>query len=308
MNKILVTGGHGFLGKEVIKQLHEFFDASEVIFPRSSECDFTNKFQTIKLFEDHNPNVVIHLAAQVGGISAIKNNAGQYFYDNMMMGLNLIEASRIFRINKFIFIGSGCAYPKCGKLPFKEEEIWDGYVDENVAPYAIAKKSLITMLQSYHHQYNLNSISLIPTNLYGPHDHFDSENNHVIPSLITKIVNAKNNNVKTINCWGSGDQTRDFLYVVDAARAIVKSVFISVGKPEIINIGSGVETSIKTVANQIINLIDDSIKIKWDTSRPEGQPRRLMDINKAKEILDWAPETNLLDGLKKTITFYINKI
>lgn len=302
--KILVTGGNGFLGKEVIKQLIALDSNLEIISPRSSEYDLTSKIQTLILFETSSPDIVIHLAAQVGGISAIKNNSGQYYYDNMMMGLNLIETSKQFNVKKFIFIGSGCAYPKYGNIPFKEEELWDGYVDDNVAPYAIAKKSLITMLQAYYDQYGLNSISLIPTNLYGPHDHFGSINNHVIPSLITKIVHAKNSNTKIVKCWGSGNQTRDFLYVSDAANAIVKSIFATTYSPIAINLGSGIETSIKSVATEIVNFVDNSINIEWDTSQPEGQPRRLMDTSRAEKILGFKATTNLKDGIKQTINWY----
>lgn len=304
--KILVTGGNGFLGKEVVKQLC-FKKDIEIVSPSSKECDLTNKEQIKFLFYRYNPSVVIHLAAQVGGIAAIKNNSGQYFYDNMMMGINLIDTSRLFNVQKFIFIGSGCAYPKYGKIPFREEELWDGYVDENVASYAIAKKSLTTMLQAYYDQYGFKSVSLIPTNLYGPHDHFDCTNNHVIPSLIAKIVNAKKNNSKKVNCWGSGNQTRDFLYVSDAADAIIKSIYLETKSPVIINLGSGVETSIKSVANNIVDLIDNSILIEWDISQPEGQPRRLMNIDRAKKLLDWEPTTNLVEGLKNTIEFYNNQ-
>lgn len=302
--KILVTGGNGFLGKEVVKQLKELPLTLDIISPSSSAYNLTDKTSCCSLFSLHNPSIVVHLAAQVGGISAIKNNAGQYYYDNMMMGLNIIETSRAFGVKKFIFIGSGCAYPKYGNIPFKEEELWDGYVDENVAPYAIAKKSLITMLQAYYNQYGFNSISLIPTNLYGPNDHFGSNNNHVIPSLITKIVDAKYNNQKTVKCWGSGNQTRDFLYISDAANAIVKSIFAEINIPTIINLGSGTETSIKSVAAEILNLVDNSINIEWDASQPEGQPRRLMDINKATQILRWKPKINLTDGIRQTIKFY----
>lgn len=304
-SKILLTGGAGFLGKYVHKELLSR-DYNYIFIPRSKEYDLTNFETTRKLIKWYKPDIVVHLAAEVGGISAIKNNSGKYYYDNMMMGLNLIESSRLFGIKKFVFIGSGCAYPKCGNIPFKEEELWDGYVDENVASYAIAKKSLITMLQAYYDQYGLKSISLIPTNLYGPHDHFGSTNNHVVPSLITKIVDAKNSQQKTVKCWGSGNQTRDFLYVSDAADAIVKSVMTNIDTSTIINLGSGRETSIKDIANKIIDLVDNSISIDWDISQPEGQPRRLMDITRAKKLLDWQPKTDLSNGLRQTIEFYMD--
>lgn len=303
--RILLTGGAGFLGRHVYKELLSK-NYHYIFVPRSKEYDLTNFQTTRKLIEWYRPDIIVHLAAQVGGISAIKNYSGKYYYDNMMMGLNLIETSRLYEVKKFVFIGSGCAYPKYGNIPFKEKELWDGYVDENVAPYAIAKKSLITMLQAYYDQYGLKSVSLIPTNLYGPQDHFGSTNNHVVPSLITKIFNAKNSQQKIVKCWGSGNQTRDFLYVSDAADAIVKSVMTNIDIPTTINLGSGKETSIKDIANKIIDLVDNSINIDWDNSQPEGQPRRLMDISNAAKLLNWYPNTNLQDGLKQTIQFYIN--
>lgn len=306
--KILVTGGNGFLGKEVISQLCKIYDKRNIFSPTSSEFDLTIKQNVYDLFHAIKPDIVIHLAAKVGGILGIKKNCGQFFYDNVLMGLNLIDISRIYNINKFIFVSSGCIYPKNGTIPLQENEIWNGYVDDNVAAYAVAKKSLITMLQSYYDQYGLKSISLVPSNLYGPNDHFDGENNHVIPSLISRVVKAKKNNINKIVCWGSGNQTRDFLYVSDAASGIIKSIDAEIDYPTIINLGSGTETTIKTVTKKIIDLIDNNIFVEWDTSKPEGQPRRLMSIDRAKNILNWQPQVKLDDGLQKTIEFYYNHV
>lgn len=304
--KILITGGYGFLGKTLINlMIGRGFQKENLIIPSSKDFDLTKEASVKKLYKTFKPNIVIHLAAQVGGIDAISQNPGIYFYNNSLMGLYLTEYGRQANLDQFIYVGSGCSYPKYCDIPFIESDLWQGFPEENVASYAIAKKSLIVLLQSYKKQYNFNSCVLIPSNLYGPKDHFYKKGAHVVPSIITKVHNALKNKEKTIKCWGSGLATRDFLYSEDAAEAIILSIN-KIYNPDPINIGSGQETSIKSLLEKIMFLFEYSGDILWDQTNPEGQPRRLMSIEKAASLLEWKPSTSIDEGLEKTVKWFIN--
>lgn len=302
-NKILLTGGSGFLGKHVQQELiRNGFD--HIIIPRSSEYDLTNPNSCESLFEQHLPDTVIHLAATCGGIGANMAAPGKYFYDNMMMGINSIECSRKYGVKKFILVGTVCAYPKYCPVPFREQDIWNGYPEETNAPYGIAKKSLFVMLEAYHNQYGLNSVILIPSNLYGPGDNFNPASSHVIPAIIKKISKAIQNNEKNIEIWGDGYATREFLYAPEAARAIVTTVQKQTGF-ELINIGSGEEISIRLLVSKIAHIMNYKGDILWDTSKPNGQPRRCVDTSKAQKLLQWSNNIDIDQGLADTIKWYL---
>jgi nucleoside-diphosphate-sugar epimerase len=279
------------------------YNPNTIIVPRKAQYDLTQQESVNRLFEDTNPDIVIHLAAEVGGIGANMKYPGRFFYANMSMGINLIEQSRLNNIKKFVFVGTVCAYPKHCPAPFKEFDIWNGYPEETNAAYGVAKKSLFTMLEAYYQQYELKSTILVPVNLYGPRDNFNPNSSHVIPALIHKCETAKRNNIDRIECWGTGDSTREFLYVDDAADGIVCSIS-KIDYPTPINLGSGHEISIKDLIHKISKLCGYNGEIVWDTSKPDGQPRRLLDISKAKALLDWEPKQNFEDGLINTINWY----
>lgn len=303
-DRVIVTGGNGFLGKSVVKKLNEMgYDPSFIFVIRKSQFDLTKENHVKKLYEEYKPDTVIHLAAEVGGIGANMLNPGRFFYANMSMGLNLIEHARIANLKKFVYVGTVCAYPKFCSAPFKETDLWNGYPEETNAPYGIAKKSLFVMLEAYYQQYGLNSSILLPVNLYGPGDNFDINSSHVIAALIQKCEHAKKNNLKSIECWGTGESTREFLYVDDAANGIVKAIN-KAGYPAPINLGSGYEIKIKDLAYKITKMCDYSGDLVWDTTKPDGQPRRLLDISRAKQILDWEPQQDFDEGLQKTIEWY----
>jgi GDP-L-fucose synthase len=299
--KILITGGHGFLGQNLLSTLNK--SLYDVYTFRSKEYDLLNYDQTTKLFEQINPDIVIHLAAVVGGIGANQSFPGSFFYKNMLMGLNVIEHCRLWNIKKIIQVGTVCSYPKFTSVPFKEEDLWLGYPEETNAPYGIAKKSLFVMLDAYKQEFGLNNIMLLPSNLYGPYDNFDTNSSHVIPALIKKFVWAKINNEKNVKCWGTGNATREFLYVSDASEAIVQCINSDIQSGPI-NIGGGYEISIKDLADKVACLVGFDGNIVWDTSKPDGQPRRYLDISKAKRLLEWEPKTDLDTGLKATIEWY----
>jgi GDP-L-fucose synthase len=298
-SKILITGSSGFLGSAVLRQADSF----NLITPRSKDYDLVDNKSCNILFEN-NPDIdtVIHLAATCGGIQANQKNPGKYFYDNMSMGLNIIECCRKFNVNKLVLVGTVCSYPKYCSIPFKEQDLWNGFPEETNAPYGIAKKSLYIMADAYSRQYGLDVTILIPSNLYGPNDHFEEDKSHVIPAIIQKIYNAKRYNQDLI-VWGDGSATRDFLYVDDAASAIVKSIAINTGTQPI-NLGSNQEVSIKTLVEQVCSLMEYDGKIIWDTTKPNGQPRRLIDCSLAKNTLGWSSTTNFTTGLKNTIKYY----
>ena len=300
--RYLITGGNGFLGSCVTEKLRAR-GISDIIIPRSKEYDLTHEAAAEKLYKDHKPDVVLHLAAQVGGIGANRENPGRYFFANMAMGLHLIEQARIHKINKFIQVGTICAYPKFTPVPFKEEELWNGYPEETNAPYGIAKKALLVMCQSYRQQYGLNAIYLLPVNLYGPRDNFDLQSSHVIPALIRKCVEAKRKGADHIEAWGTGSASREFLYVDDAAEGIVLAT-LNYNEPDPINLGAGREITIKNLTELVASLSGFQGKIVWDPTKPDGQPRRCLDTAKAREKFGFVAQTTLEEGLKKTIAWY----
>lgn len=300
--RILLTGGAGFLGTFVYNKLLEFAP-SEIFIPRSNECDLRNETNVFKVMNEFKPEIVIHLAAVVGGIGANRENPGKFFYDNISMGIHIIEESRKINVEKLVCVGTICAYPKYTPVPFKEENLWNGYPEETNAPYGIAKKALLVQCQSYRHQYGMNAIYLLPVNLYGPRDNFNPESSHVIPALIKKAVEAKRNNDDKIIVWGTGNATREFLYVEDCAEAIVEAT-LKYNEPEPVNLGAGKEISIKNLTDLICVLAGFKGKIEWDKTKPDGQPRRCLDTTRAKEYFGWNAKTDFKDGLKKTIEWY----
>ncbi|WP_289135098.1 GDP-L-fucose synthase [uncultured Brevibacillus sp.] len=300
--RIVVTGGAGFLGKHVVEQLH-FKQCQHVFVPRSRDFDLRKENDIRLMLQAFKPEIIIHLAAVVGGIGANQKNPGKFFYDNLIMGTQLIEQARLFGVEKFVAIGTICSYPKFATVPFMEEDLWSGYPEETNAPYGMAKKMMLVQSQAYREQYGFNSIYLLPVNLYGPHDNFDLETSHVIPAIIRKCIEAKQRKEEEIVLWGTGNVTREFIYVEDAARAIVSATecFHS-SNP--INIGSGEETTIRHLAETIQQLCGYKGQIVWDTSKPDGQPRRQLDTRKAKAAFDFEASTPLLSGLQKTIEWY----
>lgn len=300
--RILVTGAHGFLGSVVCRNLVELA-VGELITPTHQEADLTRQDVVGGLLAAVRPDVVIHLAAEVGGIGANREHPGRYFYANMAMGLHLIEASRLAGVGKFVQVGTVCAYPKHTPVPFKEDDLWNGYPEETNAPYGIAKKSLLVMLQAYRKQYGFNGIYLLPVNLYGPGDNFDPVTSHVIPALIRKFVEARDEGSQEVKVWGSGQPSREFLYVDDAARAIVHAAQ-RVEHAEPINLGSGVEVSIADLARMIADLVGFRGEIRHDLSYPDGQPRRRLDVSRAERELGFRAEVSLNEGLMRTIRWW----
>lgn len=301
-SKILLTGGSGFLGKHVYQELlNQQYE--DIFIPRSAEYDLRNPDKCKELLANSQANIVVHLAATCGGIGANMQSPGKYFYDNMLMGLNIIEQSRLFNISKFVLVGTVCAYPKFCQVPFKEQDIWSGYPEETNAPYGVAKKSLFIMLDAYHKQYGLNSTVLVPSNLYGPYDNFKDESSHVIPALIKKIGTAIKNKDKTIEIWGDGSASREFLYAPEAAKAIVRSIKTQTDASPI-NIGSGEEITIQSLAQKLMTKMRYSGEIIWDTSKPNGQPRRCVDTNKALGVLGWKNSISIDEGLDSILKWY----
>ena len=300
--RICVTGGAGFLGRAVCTAL-EARGVSNIIVPRSREYDLTRAEAVARLFDDHKPEVVIHLAAEVGGIGANQENPGRFFYANMAMGLNLIEEARLRGIEKFVQIGTVCAYPKDCAIPFRETALWDGYPEETNAPYGVAKRVLGVMLDAYRSQYGLNGLYLVPVNLYGPGDNFDSDTSHVIPGMIRAFCDAVDRQDSTVTCWGSGEVSREFLYVEDAAEAIVTATE-SYNDSKPLNLGTGREITIGQLARLIASMFGFAGRIEWDESRPDGQPRRRLDLKRAAELLDWHAKVDLEDGLRRTIDWW----
>lgn len=299
--RILVTGGNGFLGKHLIKKLED--QSSEICGRWSSQTtDFRKMDSCLRATEKM--DLVIHLAGRVGGIGYNKKNPATLFYDNMIMGIQLMEAARLNGVKKFVAIGTVCAYPKFTPVPFKEEDLWNGYPEETNAPYGLAKKMLLVQAQAYRQQYGFNAIYLLPVNLYGPGDNFNPESSHVIPALIRKVAEAKRNNAPYVEVWGTGKPTREFLYVEDAAEAIVLAAE-KYDKPEPINLGSGKEISMIDLAFRICILMNYQGEIRWDHSKPDGQPRRMLDTSRAKEEFGFTAKTNFTKGLKRTIDWYL---
>jgi GDP-L-fucose synthase len=302
--RVTVTGGAGFLGSFVVAKLRDR-GCRDIFVPRSREYDLVEMESVKRLYRDTHPDMVIHLAARVGGIGANRANPGKFFYDNLLMGTQLMEQGRLSGIEKFVAVGTVCSYPKFTPIPFREEHLWDGYPEETNAPYGLAKKMLLVQSQSYRAQYGFNSIFLLPVNLYGPGDNFDPEQSHVVPALIRKCLEAKESGSAEIVCWGDGTPTREFLYVEDCAEAIVLATEKYEGG-EPVNIGAGREISIKELVEQIAAITGFQGHMIWDTSKPNGQPRRCLDTSRAREFFGFTAKTDFRDGLKKTIDWYLS--
>lgn len=300
--RIVVTGGAGFLGRFVVERLNSY-PGLEVIVPRSRDYDLVKEVNVKRLLADANPDLVIHMAALVGGIGHNQKKPGRFFYDNLMMGALLIEQSRLHGVRKFVAIGTVCAYPKFTPTPFKEDDIWNGYPEETNAAYGLAKKMMLVQSQSYREQYGFNSIFLLPANLYGPGDNFDLETSHVIPALIRKCIEAREGGDAFIEAWGSGKVSREFLYVEDCAEAIVRASAIY-NESDPVNLGSGNEVVIKDLVETIARLTGFKGEIRWRSDRPDGQPRRQLDTSRALEKFGFRAQTPLEEGLKRTIAWY----
>jgi len=300
--RVVVTGGAGFLGGYVTEGLRRL-GCTNIDVPRIEDYDLVKLDDIIRMYEDMGPDIVIHLAAVVGGIGANREHPGEFFYKNLMMGVQLIEQGRLRDIEKFVAIGTVCAYPKFTRVPFKEEDLWNGYPEETNAPYGLAKKMLLVQSRAYRRQYGFNSIFLLPVNLYGPGDNFDPSSSHVIPALIKKCVDAIDVGADHIDCWGTGNVSREFIYAGDAAEGILLATEHYNGS-EPVNIGAGFEVTIKELAEKIARHTGFGGEIRWDSSKPDGQPRRRLDISKAKEYFGFEAKTSFDEGLKATIEWY----
>ena len=302
-NRVVVTGGAGFLGSAVVQKLREH-GYRDVFVPRSKDYDLREQQPIMRLYKETRPQIVIHLAAVVGGIGANRANPGRFFYDNAIMGIQMMEYARQFGVEKFVAIGTVCAYPKFAPVPFKEEELWNGYPEETNAPYGLAKKMMLVQAQAYRTQYGFNAIYLLPVNLYGPGDNFDLDTSHVIPALIRKCVEAKENEDDQIVLWSDGSPTREFLYVEDAADGIVKATEkYNSGDP--VNLGTGVEISIRDLAQMIAEEVGFSGSIVWDKSKPNGQPRRCLDTSRAREYFGFQAQYAFREGIAKTVDWFM---
>ena len=299
---VLVTGGAGFLGTHVVRQL-QAQGCRAVIVPRSRDFDLRDQAAIIKLLDQTRPDLVIHLAAVVGGIGANRRHPGQFFYDNAIMGLQLIEQARRYGIAKVVVLGTVCAYPKFTPVPFREADLWNGYPEETNAPYGLAKKMLLVQAQAYRQEYGLHAIYLVPVNLYGPGDNFDPETSHVIPALIRKCLEAVEGGQPDIVVWGTGRASREFLYVEDAAQAIVLAAE-HYDDPEPVNLGSGQELSIKELVEVIAELTGFQGRLVWDPTKPDGQPRRCLDTTRAEQAFGFRARTPVREGLQRTIDWY----
>jgi GDP-L-fucose synthase len=300
--RILVTGGAGFLGRHVVTRLKEKQPAA-VFAPAKAAYDLVQEANIVRLYEETRPNIVIHLAAVVGGIGANRANPGKFFYDNLIMGVQLMEFARRYAVEKFVAVGTICAYPKFTPIPFREEDLWSGYPEETNAPYGLAKKMLLVQADAYRTQYGFNAIYLLPVNLYGPGDNVDPRTSHVIPAMIRKCVEAVRNHSRQIEMWGTGKPTREFLYVEDAAEAIVLATE-RYNDRQPVNLGSGVEISIKDLAAMICKLTGFDGEIVWDASQPDGQPRRALNVERAEHLFGFRAQTTFEEGLRRTIDWY----
>ena len=297
-----ITGGSGFLGRHLQAQLAADRDLN-LQCPRSAEYDLTQAAAVTLAYQALQPEVVIHLAAKVGGIGINRDHPAEFFYENLIMGVQLIEAARVQQVRKFVAVGTICAYPKFTPVPFREEDLWNGYPEETNAPYGLAKKMMLVQAQAYRQQYGFKAIFLLPVNLYGPGDNFDEGSSHVIPALIKKCVNAVERGEREIVVWGSGNASREFLYVADAAQAIALATR-NYDKPEPVNIGSGMEITIRDLVQLVAELTGFTGSIRWDASKPDGQPRRCLDVTRAEHEFGFRASTNFQDGLKRTIEWY----
>jgi len=300
--RVLVTGGSGFLGSAVVKRLHAA-GAASVFVPRSSEYDLRTSQAVNRVLTDSRPNLVIHLAAVVGGIGANRANPGRFFYENAVMGIELMEQSRLAGVEKFVGVGTVCEYPKFTPVPFREDDLWNGYPEETNAPYGLAKKMLLVQGQAYRQQYGFNAIHLLPVNLYGPGDNFDPASSHVIPALIRKCLEARDRGDEYVEVWGTGSASREFLYVDDAAEGIVLAAERYDGA-EPVNIGVGAEISIRDLVGLIARLAGFRGEVRWDASKPDGQPRRALDVSRARERFGFAAATSFEVGLRRTVDWY----
>ena len=300
--RITVTGGAGFLGSRVVATLRDR-GCDNVFVPRSANFDLREKDAIQRMLDRARPDVLIHLAATVGGIGANRDNPGKFFYDNAIMGIQLIESARQSGVEKFVCVGTICAYPKLAPVPFREDDLWNGYPEEVTGPYGLAKKMLLVQLQSYRQQYDFNGIYLLPVNLYGPEDDFDPEHSHVAAALIRRFVEAKRDGISEVVAWGTGKASREFLYVDDAAEGIVLATERYEG-PEPVNLGTGDEVTIKDLVYQIKELVGYEGRVVWDTSKPDGQPRRNLDVSRAIREFGVEAKMPLSEGLKATIQWY----
>jgi GDP-L-fucose synthase len=301
--RVVVTGGAGFLGRYVTEGLQKR-GCKNILVPKIEDYDLVELKDIIRMYDDMKPDIVIHLAAVVGGIGANREHPGEFFYKNLMMGVQLIEQGRIRNVEKFVAIGTVCAYPKFTPVPFKEEDLWNGYPEETNAPYGLAKKMLLVQSQAYRAEYGFNSIFLLPVNLYGPGDNFDPGSSHVIPALIKKCVDAIEAGDDYIECWGTGAVSREFIYAADAAEGILLATE-QYNEAEPVNIGAGFEITIKSLVEKIVELTSFNGEVRWDSSKPDGQPRRRLDTSRAKKLFGFEAKTDFDDGLKATIDWYI---
>ena len=299
--RFVVTGGKGFLGTAIVRKLHQR-GAAHVGIVDLPEYDLTTPEAIERLFADHEPDVLIHLAAVVGGIGANRENPGRYFYENTMMGVPLIHQAMRHEISKAVILGTICAYPKHTPVPFKEQDLWDGYPEETNAPYGLAKKMLLVQCQAYREQYGFNGIYLLPVNLYGPGDNFDQSSSHVIPALIKKCIDAKKEKADSITVWGTGKASREFLYVEDAAEGILLAAE-RYNEPDPVNLGAGFEITISDLVDTIVRLTGFKGTVNWDTTKPDGQPRRMLDTSRARAF-GFEAQTSFEEGLRKTIQWY----
>ena len=303
--RILLTGGTGFLGKNLTKILRETYGPTEVR-PVGSACwDLRESKYSDEVIDRFKPEVVIHAAGSVGGIGANQENPGKFMYDNLIMGTNIIHSAMKAKVPKFILLGTVCAYPKFTPVPFKEEDLWNGYPEETNAPYGIAKKTLMRLVEAYHEQYNFNGVNLIPVNMYGPHDHFNLTSSHVIPALIVKVRQAIKKESPSITLWGTGEASREFLFAGDCGQAIINAINTDGLSPEPINIGTGKEIKIKDLVKEIADIMGYKGDIIYDSSKPDGQPRRCLDTSRAKERLGFEAQVELKEGLQQTINWYM---
>ncbi len=297
---ILVTGGGGFLGSHLVERLRD--DGHDCFVARRRDYDLTVAADAARLFDDARPDLVFHLAAEVGGIGANRDNPGRYWYANLLMGTNILEQARLTGVGKLVLLGTICSYPKFAPVPFREDDLWNGYPEETNAPYGVAKKALLVGAQAYREQYGLNSIYLLPVNLYGPRDNFDLETSHVIPALVRKMIEAREGRGEVV-LWGDGSPTREFLFVEDCAEGI-RLAAERYDRPEPVNLGTGEEISIRELAELVRDLTGYHGEIVWDTSKPNGQPRRKLDVSRAERLFGFKARTSLRDGIERTVAWY----